>query len=71
MYHLWPIIPTPSKLTRDHITYQCKGSVGRGGGGARKQGMVWGFDIFLKFVVKLPAQRQIIPVKYTKISKRW
>ena len=34
MYHLWPNIPTPStgKLKRDHITYQCKGSVGEGGG---------------------------------------
>ena len=35
MYHLWPNIPTPStvKLKRDHITYQCKGSVGGWGGG--------------------------------------
>ena len=35
MYHLWPNIPTPSKLKRDHITYQCKGSVGGGGGGCQ------------------------------------
>ena len=36
MYHLWPNIPTPSKLKRDHITYQCKGSVGvEGGQGSR------------------------------------
>ena len=34
MYHLWPNIPTLSKLKRDRITYQCKGSVGGGGGGA-------------------------------------
>ena len=33
MYQLCPNIPTPSKLKRDHITYQCKGSVGGGGGG--------------------------------------
>ena len=65
MYHLWPNIPTPSKLKRDHITYQCKGSVGGGGG---RQGMVWGFDIFQKFVVKFLAHEQIIPVKCTKIS---
>ena len=32
MYHLWPNIPTLSKLKRDCITYQCKGSVGGGGG---------------------------------------
>ena len=25
--HLWPNIPMPSKLKRDRITYQCKGSV--------------------------------------------
>ena len=67
MYHLWPNISDPSNLKRDHITYQFKGSVG-GGGGAGRQGMVWGFDIFPKFVVKLPAHRQIIPVKCTKIS---
>ena len=71
MYHLWPNISDPStgELKRDLITYQFKGSVeGGGGGGAGRQGMVWGFDIFPKFVVKFPAHRQIIPVKYTKIS---
>ena len=31
MYHVWPNIPTPNKLKGDHITYQCKGSVGGGG----------------------------------------
>ena len=35
MYHLWPNILTLSKLKRDGITYQCKGSVGGWGG-------VWG-----------------------------
>ena len=30
--------------------------------------MVWGFDIFQKFVVKFLAHEQIIPVKCTKIS---
>ena len=39
-----------------------------GGGGAGRQGMVWGCDIFPKFVVKFPAHGQIIPVKCTKIS---
>ena len=71
MYQLCPNIPTPStsKLKRDHITYQCKGSVlGWGGGGAGRQGLVWGCDIFPQFVVKLSAHRQIIPVKCTKIS---
>ena len=69
MYHLWPNIPTLSKLKRDCITYQCKGSVGGGGGGGvGKQCMVWGFDIFPKFVVKFPFHKQIIPVKCTKIS---
>ena len=33
MYHVWPNIPTPNKLKRDHITYQCKGSVGEGEAG--------------------------------------
>ena len=35
MYQLCPNIPTrsTSKLKRDHITYQCKGSVGGGQGG--------------------------------------
>ena len=37
MYQLCPNIPTrsTSKLKRDHITYQCKGSVGGGGQGGR------------------------------------
>ena len=37
MYQLCPNIPTVSttKLKRDHITYQCKGSVGGGGQGGR------------------------------------
>ena len=30
--------------------------------------MGWGFDIFQKFAVKLPADGQTIPVKCTKIS---
>ena len=34
MYHLWPNIPTLSKLKMDRITYQCKDSVGVGEGGA-------------------------------------
>ena len=69
MYQLCPNIPTRSKLKRDHITYQCKGSVGGGGGGgAGRQGMVWGCDIFPKFVVKFHAHKQIIPVKCAKIS---
>ena len=31
--------------------------------------MVWGCDIFPKFVVKFPAHRQIIPVKCTKFPR--
>ena len=52
MYQLCPNIPTrsTSKLKRDHVTYQCKGVFW--GGGAGRQGMVWGCDIFPKFVVK-------------------
>ena len=34
--------PSTSKLKRDHITYQCKGSVAGVGGGAGRQGMVLG-----------------------------
>ena len=41
---------------------------GGGGGGTGRQCMVWGFDIFPKFVIKFPFYRQIIPVKCTKIS---
>ena len=47
MYHLWPNIPTPStgKLKRDHITYQCKGSVGGGGGKEAGHGVgIWHFS---------------------------
>ena len=44
MYQLCPNIPTPStsKLKRDHITYQCKGSVGGGGG---QGGRAWCGDV--------------------------
>ena len=42
-------------------TYQCKAGRGRGGGG--RQGIGWGFDIFQKFAVNVPAHGQIIPVK--------
>ena len=47
MYHLWPNISDRSKLKRDHITYQCKGSVGVvgwGGGGAGPGVGIWHFS---------------------------
>ena len=46
MYQLCPNIPTPStsKLKRDHITYQCKGSV-LGGGGEGQGGRAWWGDV--------------------------
>ena len=40
-----------------------------GGGRGEAQGMVWGFDIVQKFVLKFPGHGQIIPVKCTKISQ--
>ena len=45
MYQLCPTIPTvsTSKLKRDHITYQCKGSVGGGREAGHGVGM-WHFS---------------------------
>ena len=55
-------------LPQVSLPINVKGVLGAGGGGAGRQGMVWGCDIFPKFVVKFPAHKQIIPVKCAKIS---
>ena len=45
MYHLWRNTLTLSKLKRDRITYQCKGSVGGGWGGGGHGETVHGVGI--------------------------
>ena len=45
MYHLWPNTLTLSKLKRDRITYQCKGSVGGGWGGGAWGNSAWCGDL--------------------------
>ena len=60
----------PALKSSSHVRYYAPISVkpaGRGSGGG-KQGMGWGFDVFQKFAVKLPAHGQIIPVNCNQIS---